>query len=75
MNPKDKAAELVAKYSATYRIIQNSVKVEFDLNGKQCARICVKEILDLPINEWCAINDPYQDFDWWREVLKEIDLL
>lgn len=78
MTAKEKAEELVTKY----------IKLDIEIGGqfdgyltltkhdaKQCALIVVDEILYLPINEWSAIAEPFQDWNYWQQVKSEIEKL
>jgi hypothetical protein len=60
MIPKEKAKELVESFTFNCR--------ECD-NAKQCALICVDEIL----NAVTTIAD--KKYEYWQEVKKEIELL
>lgn len=35
---------------------------------KECALKVVQEVYELPINEWCAIAEPYQDEEYWERI-------
>lgn len=78
MNAKEKAVELVSKYSGHYRIENEQGAVEFDLNGKANALICVDELIkafeELSIEDSGSV---FRDFGhgYWREVRQEIELL
>jgi hypothetical protein len=70
MTPKEKAEELLRKYY-TFGINKEGQTLSW-LEAKQCALICVDEILKdrEEIDGMRVINDPY-----WLEVKKEIELL
>jgi hypothetical protein len=70
MPPKKKAEEIWMKF----------FQKQIELNGNGDGNLAVEEsmiavelILDLPINEWSAIEEPYQDYKYWREVKKELE--
>jgi hypothetical protein len=66
MTPKEKAEELVHRYDTMQSVIEG-----FSLeDAKQCALICVDEILIVIENERV-----YESIDYWEEVKKEIKLL
>ena len=67
MTPKEKAEELVYRYRLTDLNPQDFTDFCFNLsviNSKQCALICVDEILEI-----------YQldDYSFWKEVKQEIN--
>lgn len=64
MTPKEKAKELVKKFMATTHSISR-IKVD----GKQCALICVDEILNS-----IKFNSDLQP-KYWHEVKQEIEKL
>ena len=79
MTPKEKAIELVRKYSDLSvdiswlknndsRIYKQRNGILFLSSAKQCTLIAVDEILDLDSGD--AVNK-----DYWDEVKKEIELL
>ena len=63
MTPKEKAKELVRKF--------NYYDANGVLLGKQCALICVDEMLD------CNTTSVYweEDFEYWKQVKQEIEKL
>ena len=63
MTAKEKAKELVDRF------IPKEESIEF-AHVKQCALICVDEILD---NQYDLITLPYKAY--WQEVRQEIELL
>jgi hypothetical protein len=66
MTPKEKAEELVHRYDTMQSVIEG-----FSLeDAKQCALICVDEILIVIENERV-----YESIDYWEEVKKEIEQL
>jgi hypothetical protein len=72
MTPKEKAQELVKKFTA-HSYHNDNVQQCFD-HAKQCALIAVEEILK-------AVNNPDEtylmkdDVNYWTEVKKEIEAL
>jgi len=60
-NPKEKAKELVDKFTV--------VGLQQRNEGIQCALICVDEILDEYWSHDCNRRD------WWKQVKKEINKL
>ena len=59
MTPKEKAKELVDKFS-------NEVLID-NYEAKRCALIAVVEVM-------CEVTDE-DDFSWWNKVKQEIELL
>ena len=74
MEAKDKAKELVNRFSRNYPIIckMNSRNMYLS-EAKQCALICVDEIIKYIGDEDSIFPSPQHDF--WIEVRKEIELL
>ena len=73
MTPKEKAQELVKKFTA-HSYHNDNVQQCFD-HAKQCALIAVDEIIDSePQYEWS--NDYWKNpNDFWQEVKQEIENL
>jgi len=73
MTPKEKAIELVHRYDTMQSVIEG-----FSLeDAKECALICVDEILNFDIkakNESQFIIEQRIE-DYWEEVKQEIKLL
>ena len=69
MTPKEKAIELVSKYSA-YTLSYSSEHA-----AKQCALIAVDEILESAMPIWDGeYSDARNDFEkYWNEVKAEIE--
>jgi len=67
MTPKEKAEDIVRKYS-TYVVMWAGGVETGRQNVKQCALIAVDEILSLFINE-C------EDTSYWQEVKNELEKL
>ena len=67
MTPKEKAIELVLKYSI--------LKDGHNHLVKQCALIAVDEILNLMIKEFKWDIKHNGNIDYWREVKQEIEKL
>ena len=65
MTPKDKAKELVDKFTV--------VGLQQRNEGIQCALIAVDEILLIKKEIWDDFHSEY--FDWWKEVKQEIEKL
>ena len=76
MNAKGKAKELVDRFLpySYYHEMDNSMNRSYQQedNSKQCALICVDEILK---NEHDYTNTPYEEnnIDYWKEVKIEIE--
>lgn len=68
MTPKEKAKELVVKF--TFQRDNHEIYI-----AKQCALICIDEIIkeNERINEGGVFPTPLTE--WWQEVKKEIELL
>ena len=76
MTPKEKAEELVSKFTnVKIEIIEQGRYSEFyPLNiseAKQCALIAVDEIKDMLYDMMCSSND----YQYWVDVRKEIEKL
>lgn len=67
MNPKEKAIDLVRAYN--FLILDTHLGGSVD-RAKQCALLCVDEII-LAINNTWAMNA----YDYWEEVREEIEKL
>jgi hypothetical protein len=65
MTPKDKAKELVDKFTV--------VGLQQRNEGIQCALIMCDEILLIKKEIWDDFHSEY--FDWWKEVKQEIENL
>ena len=68
MKPKDKAEELVGRFTFTCR------ECDYQDNAKQCALIAVDEILNAfySLRFGNALDD---DLEYWEEVKQEIEKL
>ena len=72
MTTKEKAEELVFKYRLTDMNPQDFTDFDFNLsvsNSKQCALICVDEILMSQHNVW------ENTIEYWQDVKLEINKL
>ena len=69
MNPKEKAEELVEKYAELASRFGQATEWEYD---KQCAIICVDELIEL-----YEFEVPHRGFkiSYWDEVKQEIEKL
>ena len=64
MTPKDKAKELVNRFK--YRTIRGTEFEAMSISlAKQCALICVDEILEIPLHLY--------GLDYWKRVKQEIE--
>ena len=74
MKPKEKAESLVAKFNVWTSRNNNAIHIEYD--AKQCALICVDEILEIMLY-WHIGNDPYlcNNKKYYLEVKQEIEKL
>jgi len=70
MTHKEKAKELVDTYRFALSIPNAPLGEYKDSISKQCALICVYEILIVLENERV-----FESIDYWEEVKKEIELL
>ena len=75
MTAKDKAKELVDRF---YDTIENNVELykgEYLVTAKQCALVCVDEMIKEHIH--ASQNYKWQDeiWEWLREVKQEINKL
>lgn len=70
MTQEEKAKELVDKFE---KILRNSNADIWTTPAKQCAIICVDEIMGNVPNQKNALND--EDFDWWNGVKTAINNL
>ena len=70
MTPKEKAKELIKKYEKIF----DGNYIKTDENIKQCALICVDEIIKT-CNKIVQSNDvaPYYNEKYWQEVRSEIN--
>ena len=67
MTPKDKAKELIDRFLAVKKINPNAITRPYNWQeAKQCALICVDEILDM-------VNPLKLEYDYWEEVKQEIE--
>lgn len=75
--PKEKAANLFELFSEKIELCDKyNLTLQSDKRqlSKECAIICVDEILNLPINEWIDSVD-CNSIDFWVEVKEEISKL
>jgi len=75
MTPKEKAKELIDKMKLRFNIIDElNYDAKNEYGAKQCALICVDEILTS--NEYLFgqmdNDDSYYDGSYWQEVKEEI---
>lgn len=77
LSPKEKAKELVDKYSIKVKVFYTEDSIPSVLNAgmcmssvKQCALIAVDEILNIN-----SVDKDYDLSDFWEEVKKEIKKL
>ena len=70
LTPKEKAQELFTKF-AVYLRANLMYDEEANEDAKQCALMCVDEILD-EFNYFIVTKEQYS---YWLEVKKEIELL
>jgi hypothetical protein len=74
MTPKEKAKELVNKFSSGHPIIcKMNTRNMYISEAKQCALIAVDEIIEV-INKYSIHSDCPEDADleYWQEVKQEI---
>ena len=71
MNPKEKAEELVEKYAELASRFGQATEWEYD---KQCAIICVDEIIE---NNIIVLSGGVylRELNYWQEVKEEIEEL
>lgn len=81
MEAKEKAKELVEKFVKYADYLDENLIPDIDYNAKQCALICVDEImdsLDIDSTVFCDFKD-YMAIeklhDYWQEVQQEIKKL
>lgn len=74
MTPKEKAADLVAKFKmfACWGLFED--EYEAQQNAKQCALIAVDQILNMD-NPICESTEADKFYDYWQEVKNEIEKL
>ena len=74
MTPKEKAKELINKYSLLVPIEFGGMDEEL---AKKCSLIAVDEIVEECGNWTGGTNDGWDTkrFDYWQEVKQEIELL
>jgi hypothetical protein len=74
MTPKEKAQELIKKFSFNTRCFSETKGWEDSFfDAKECALIAVDEILLIKKEIWDDFHSEY--FDWWKEVKQEIEKL
>ena len=70
MKVEDKARELISKMLQYQMIVSDE---EYSLNNaKQCALICVDEIIEL-LNYYNEEMSSTQQYEYWQEVKQEIN--
>ena len=82
INPKDKALELIEKFTEPTKVpnIKGILVVDIDA-AKQCALICVDEIItaspSAPIlsDNGSFVGDIEESTKWWETIKKEIENL
>ena len=79
MTPKEKSIELIDKYSLLVPIEFGGMDKEL---AKKCALLSVDDILQtFNVNwQWCSVSMEdkalwSKEFEFWKEVKKEIELL
>ncbi len=72
MTPKEKARELTNKFAKVEPYLPTKDTILFMYEAKQCANICVKEILT-QLNK--VESKDLSDLQYWTEVEHEISLL
>ena len=71
MKAKDKAIELVDRFLALKKINPNAITRPYNWQeAKQCALICVDEILEIK-----SVYHSIELDNYWQEVKKEIEKL
>tara|TARA_R110002167_G_scaffold22404_4_gene80383 strand:- start:1404 stop:1628 length:225 start_codon:yes stop_codon:yes gene_type:complete len=74
MTAKEKAKELVSKFTfyqyPSLAIVDNSILLD---NSKQCALICIDEILESHYKVLVGVMPKV--YDYWQEVTEEINKL
>lgn len=72
MTPKEKAEELINKYSTYVVMWAGGIEVTVE-NVKQCALIAVDEILEAI--DWHSYESPNKEIFFWEQVKNEIEKL
>ena len=76
MEAKEKAKQLVDKYwNKLYEIQSRIIPTELTEQSKQCALICVDEILKNITEEVLTYKPFMMNTDYWKEVKQEINKL
>ena len=76
MTPKEKAKELCYKYwDMLYELSERVITTEISEQAKQCALICVDEILKSLNNIEGQHSTLYEEEDYFKEVKQEIEKL
>ena len=76
MTPKEKAKELYYKYwDMLYELSDRVIPTEISEQAKQCALICVDEILKSLNNIEGQHSTLYEEEDYFKEVKQEIEKL
>ena len=76
MKPEEKARELVERFLDYADWDCEGIKHIGMQNSKQCALICVEEILKckFTVNDWRGNEPPeYHKTDYWQQVKQEIE--
>ncbi len=71
MTPHTKARQLIAKFQTG--IFKNGNPNNMAAHGKECATICVDEIISSI--DWHEFETPNKQFEYWNVVKNEISLL
>lgn len=69
MTPKEKAEEIVEKYRQVFRYVNRKAMM---FESKQCAIICVEEILNTCPQKENEVFGVSKGIEYWIKVLKEI---
>jgi hypothetical protein len=68
--PEEKATELINKFRNEYAWVETDYKADLYRDAKQCAKICVEEILKLDV--WGNPHNAEEGRLYWEEVLTHL---
>ena len=75
MEAKEKAKELVDMFDNVVHSNAGSNNFDFESAAKQCALICIDEILENITEEVMTYKPFMMNTDYWQEVKQEINKL
>jgi len=73
--PKEKAKELVEKFRKEYEWVEKDFTIDLYRDSKQCALICVDEVIKTYTNKNATYWLLEEEVDYWQQVKTEIEKL